>query len=96
MALSLLQGRKNANESKDALYHNGQTFQEHFEKAFSDVPGAYSMICQQFARNEAGGALYVNREEDMGVEGLRKSKESYRPAFMGEKGVLVPKAGPGA
>ena len=69
---------------------------EHFEKAFSDVPGAYSMICQQFARNEAGGALYVNREEDMGVEGLRKSKESYRPAFMGEKGVLVPKAGPGA
>ena len=54
------------------------------------------MICQQFARNEAGGALYVNREEDMGVEGLRKSKESYRPAFMGEKGVLVPKAGPGA
>lgn len=34
MALSLLQGRKNANESKDALYHNVQTFQEHFEKAF--------------------------------------------------------------
>ena len=71
----------------------GDTLIEHFEKAFSDVPGAYPMICQQFARNEAGDAAFVNREDDMGVEGLRRSKESYRPAFLVDKGLLVPKAG---
>ena len=70
----------------------GDMLIEHFEKAFADVPGAYPMICQQFALNEAGGAAYVNREEDMGVEGLRQSKESYRPAFLADKGLLVPKA----
>jgi hypothetical protein len=71
----------------------GDMLIEHFEKAFSDVPGAYPMICQQFVRHEAGDARYVNREEDMGIEGLRKSKESYRPAFLAEKGRLIEKAG---
>lgn len=66
---------------------------EHFEKAFSDVPGAYPMICQQFAKNEAGDAVFINREEDLGVEGLRRSKESYRPAFLADKGTLVPRPG---
>lgn len=63
----------------------------HFEKAFSDVPGAYPMINQQFIIQELEGLTYVNREEDMGVEGLRKAKESYGPVFMAEKGVLVRK-----
>ena len=66
----------------------GDMLIEHFEKAFADVSGAYPMICQQFALHEAGEAVFVNREEDMGVDGLRQSKESYRPAFMGEKGGL--------
>lgn len=71
----------------------GDTLIEHFEKAFSDVPGAYPMICQQFVRNEAGDAVFVNREDDMGVEGLRRSKKSYRPAFLANKGLLIPKTG---
>ncbi|HKM34062.1 MAG TPA: phosphatidylglycerol lysyltransferase domain-containing protein [Lachnospiraceae bacterium] len=61
----------------------------HFEKAFSDVQGAYQMINQQFIIHELSNYTYVNREEDMGVMGLRKAKESYRPVFMVEKGVLV-------
>lgn len=60
----------------------------HFEKAFSDILGAYPMINQQFIINELSGFTYVNREEDLGVEGLRRAKESYYPAFMAEKGVI--------
>lgn len=61
----------------------------HFEKAFADVPGAYQMINQQFIIHELSNYSYVNREEDLGVLGLRKAKESYNPVFMVEKGVLV-------
>lgn len=63
----------------------------HFEKAFADIQGAYPMINQQFIINELSEYTYVNREEDMGVEGLRKAKESYYPEFMAEKGVMVRK-----
>ncbi|NLH02264.1 MAG: DUF2156 domain-containing protein [Clostridiales bacterium] len=63
----------------------------HFEKAFADVPGAYPMIAHEFIAHELEGITYVNREEDMGIEGLRKAKESYFPAFMAEKGTLVEK-----
>jgi len=63
----------------------------HFEKAFADVDGAYQMINQQFIIHELAGYTYVNREEDLGIKGLRKAKESYYPAFMAEKGVLIKK-----
>lgn len=63
----------------------------HFEKAFADVDGAYPMINQQFIIHELSEYTYINREEDMGVEGLRKAKESYRPTFMVEKGTLIKK-----
>ncbi len=61
----------------------------HFEKAFSDVAGAYPMINKEFVTHELSGYTYVNREEDMGVKGLRKAKESYYPEFMVQKGVLT-------
>lgn len=63
----------------------------HFEKAYPDILGGYPMINQQFVKNELSGYKYINREEDMGIEGLRKAKESYYPAFMAEKGVLIKK-----
>lgn len=63
----------------------------HFEKAFSAVSGAYPMINQQFVLHELAASAYINREEDVGSEGLRKSKESYYPAFMVEKGILLRK-----
>ena len=57
-------------------------------KAFADIQGAYPMINQQFVIHEMEDFKYVNREDDAGEEGLRKSKLSYRPVFMVDKGVL--------
>lgn len=57
----------------------------HIEKADPDVRGAYQMINQQFLENEFPGMAYVNREEDLGIEGLRKAKQSYNPVKMVEK-----------
>lgn len=65
---------------------NEDTFVIHFEKAFSGIQGAYPMINQQFILNELMDYKYVNREEDMGLDGLRKAKESYKPIMMAEKG----------
>ena len=70
---------------------NDEEFVIHFEKAFSDIQGAYPMINQQFILEELMDYKYVNREEDMGVEGLRKAKESYNPVMMAKKGVVVRK-----
>ena len=67
---------------------NEDTFIVHIEKAFADIQGAYPMINQQFVIHEMEDFKYVNREDDAGEEGLRKSKLSYRPVFMVEKGVL--------
>lgn len=67
---------------------NEDTFIVHIEKAFADIQGAYPMINQQFVIHEMEGFKYVNREDDAGEEGLRKSKLSYRPVFMVDKGVL--------
>lgn len=61
----------------------------HIEKAFADVQGAYPMINQQFLMHEAAQYKYVNREEDLGEEGLRTAKESYHPVFLQEKGMAV-------
>ena len=64
----------------------------HIEKAYSHVEGAYTMINQQFAAHEGVKFLYMNREEDMGEEGLRKAKLSYKPVFLIEKGVVRKRA----
>jgi len=66
-------------------------FVVHFEKAFSDVPGAYSMINQQFAEHAMEGYRYVNREDDAGSEGLRRAKLSYHPVFLMEMGIVTEK-----
>ena len=68
---------------------NEEMFVIHFEKAFAGVQGAYPMINQQFIQHELMDYKYVNREEDMGLEGLRKAKESYNPVFMEQKGVVI-------
>ncbi|MDO4521838.1 MAG: phosphatidylglycerol lysyltransferase domain-containing protein [Eubacteriales bacterium] len=65
----------------------------HIEKAFADMDGAYPMINQQFIQHEAIEYRYVNREEDLGEEGLRKAKLSYRPVFLVEKGFATRKRG---
>ncbi|MBQ1554128.1 MAG: DUF2156 domain-containing protein [Clostridia bacterium] len=62
-----------------------KVFVTHFEKADTGYNGAYGMINQQFALHGLAPYEYVNREEDMGREGLRKAKLSYHPAFLLEK-----------
>ena len=64
------------------------TFVVHVEKAFAAIQGAYPMINREFVLHAAKGYKYVNREEDMGEEGLRKAKMSYNPAILLEKGVV--------
>jgi hypothetical protein len=57
----------------------------HVEKAFTTIHGAYNIINQQFALYETDGYTYINREEDMGVENLRRAKLSYQPDILLEK-----------
>ncbi len=64
---------------------NHDTFGLHAEKADSSVEGAYAMINREFARRIPESFTYVNREEDLGLEGLRKAKLSYHPAFLLDK-----------
>ena len=64
------------------------TFVSHYEKAFAEIDGAYPMINREFARyilEKHPETRYINREEDMGLENLRKAKQSYYPAGMVEK-----------
>jgi hypothetical protein len=58
---------------------NNTTFDVCIEKALAQYEGAYSMINQQFLEHQAADFQFVNREEDLGIEGLRKAKLSYKP-----------------
>lgn len=80
------------------LYQNGEpvaftagtklddeVFDTHFEKALPGVEGAYTMVNREFARlvrAEYPDITAFNREEDMGIEGLRKAKLSYHPDIL--------------
>ncbi len=57
----------------------------HLEVASTDYRGSFNAINREFCANEWKDFKYVNREEDMGLSGLRKAKEAYRPAFLHEK-----------
>ena len=61
---------------------SSDTFCTHFEKAYTDIDGAYTMLCREMARmvmEKHPDVRYVNREDDMGNPALRASKLSYKP-----------------
>ena len=64
---------------------NQNVFDVSFEKALSGYDGAYTMINNRFVLSELSSYTYVNREDDMGLEGLRKAKLSYKPEILLKK-----------
>lgn len=67
---------------------NANTFDVHFEKALDIADGAYAAINNGFAkylREKYPDICFLNREDDLGLEGLRKAKLSYCPHHMVEK-----------
>jgi hypothetical protein len=61
---------------------NDSTAVVHIEKANSEIRGLFAVINQQFCEHAWAGLTYVNREQDLGEEGLRKAKLSYYPDHM--------------
>lgn len=73
---------------------NGDTAVIHFEKANPDIPGLYAAINNLFCRHAWSEMKYINREQDLGIPGLRKAKQSYNPHHMSNKYILTPKWNP--
>lgn len=69
-----------------------ESYNVHFEKADASIQGSYAIVNREYARwiRETYPAVrWINREDDMGVEGLRKAKESYHPDFLIEKHTAI-------
>ena len=64
---------------------NGDTIDVHIEKADTRYEGVFPMIGQLFAQHLPGQYRFINREEDLGLPGLRQSKLSYNPCRMEQK-----------
>jgi hypothetical protein len=58
----------------------GTTFAIHFEKGLDHYKGVYQFINQDFAKTLPESIEFINREQDLGDEGLRQAKMTYRPA----------------
>ncbi len=57
----------------------------HIEKGSSSVRGVYTFVNKTFVENYLSNVKYINREQDLGIPGLRKAKKSYHPVKMSEK-----------
>ena len=66
-------------------YANGTMANILVEKADTRYNGIYAFINREFLKHDFTTTEYVNRQEDCGNEGLRKSKLSYNPVRMEEK-----------
>ena len=73
---------------------NAEAFDVCVEKADTSYEGAYAMINNEFVSRLPEDIVYINREEDLGLEGLRKAKLSYYPDLMLDKMVATLTAQP--
>ena len=65
---------------------NSSTYVEHFEKGLIEYSGVYAYVLHTFVQSIPESYTYLNREQDLGIEGIRKSKESWHPEeFLVEK-----------
>ena len=70
---------------------NADSWTVHFEKACFDCKGAAQVINQQTAKYLLGKCAFINREQDLGLPGLRQAKQSYLPDRMLKDFLLIPK-----
>lgn len=56
--------------------------QMNVEKANEDIRGLYQVICKEFLTHAYPDTIYVNREDDMGLENIRHAKEAYHPEYL--------------
>ena len=68
---------------------NADTAVVHAEKADAELRGVYTAICQDYCQQAWADMMYINREEDMGEENIRKAKLAYQPVRLVEKHVLT-------
>lgn len=68
---------------------NQDTLVIHIEKADTNYKGVYAMVNQQYLLHQNEDIQWVNREQDLGIEGLRKSKLSYHPVSFIEKFIVT-------
>lgn len=68
---------------------NDECMDEVIEKGRKDIIGIYQLLCNEFALLCAKDYEYINREEDLGVEGLRRAKMSYQPFRMLKKYIVT-------
>ena len=77
-------------EGKAVAFTRGERISDelaiiHFEKCDTSYLGIYAAINQHYISTHFENVKWINRQEDIGLEGLRRAKESYHPDMMGEK-----------
>ncbi len=82
-AVIIIEGRVGAFTFGERLNHD--TVVVHIEKADPEIAELYAFVNQQFCANRWTDAVYINREQDLGLVGLRDAKLSYNPDHLVEK-----------